>query len=54
METQAQWHDVFQVLIFLLIGFLGAPFTQYLKNKMGVEDRAAVALTAGISSSGPG
>lgn len=46
---EISWQSVFQVLIFLTIGFIGAPVTQFLKNKLGWEDRAAIALTAGVS-----
>jgi MFS-type transporter involved in bile tolerance (Atg22 family) len=33
-------------VIALLVGFLGMGFTNYLKTKLGWEDKAAVALTA--------
>lgn len=49
MTGQMQWQDVFQVVVFLGIGFLGAPLTQFLKNKLGWKDKAAIALTAGVS-----
>lgn len=48
MEVQ-NWSDLFQLVILLVIGLLGVPVTQALKNWLGWKDKAALGLTAGIA-----
>jgi hypothetical protein len=43
------WQELFRWIIVILIGFAGAPMTQVLKNTFALQDKAAVAATAGVS-----
>jgi uncharacterized membrane protein len=44
------WHLVFQIIIFLVLAFLGTTLTQAIKLWLKVEDRGALAITAGVSA----
>jgi CHASE2 domain-containing sensor protein len=48
MEVRT-WSDLLQLLVLLVVGLLGVPLTQALKNAFGWKDKAALALTAVIA-----
>lgn len=45
-----EWQDIFTILITLVIGVLGSGVTEYLKNKLGWDEKAAVVLTGVIAA----
>lgn len=49
MEFQT-WRDILVLIMTLLVGLLGSGLTQFLKEKYGLEDKAAVLLTAGVAA----
>ena len=44
------WHTVFQVVIFLVLSFLGTSLIQQIKLWLKVQDRIAVLITVAISA----
>lgn len=45
-----EWQEIFTILITLIIGVLGSGVTEYLKNKLGWDEKAAVILTGVIAA----
>lgn len=49
LQESNQWRAVFQTILGILVFFLGAPLTQYIKNALNVQDKIALVLTAAVS-----
>lgn len=45
-----EWQELFTIVITLLIGVLGSGLTEYLKNKLGWDEKAAVVLTGVVAA----
>jgi uncharacterized membrane protein YeaQ/YmgE (transglycosylase-associated protein family) len=45
-----EWQEIFTILITLIIGVLGSGLTEYFKNKLGWDEKAAVVLTGVIAA----
>ena len=45
----ATWRDVFQFVLTLIIGLIGVPFIQALKNYFNFTDKPAIILTAVVA-----
>ncbi len=50
VEEPNQWRLIFEWGIGILILFLGAPITQFLKNALNLKDKLALLLTACVAA----
>lgn len=48
-EEANTWRSVFETIIMIVLMFLGAPLTQWLKNILNVTDKKALLLTAAVA-----